>query len=203
MTQHMGDFSPQMYKIKNVLMGAFNKIFPIVNPASCLRFTKSPQLSDARTANLLSGVLNDLIFCGRVNSDQVRHHFHHYWDMNHSQPSELCSSRSSMLLCTGNAPLYPVWQQAVSHLQHKSDTHRCYKGIAMSLHCPAEGSSFTLPWALLICGSAAPMQADGIAVPRVAQPHCGGGTAAKASSAYVDIHKLLENHPQPINVSVM
>ena len=58
----------------------------VVNPARWLHFIKSPQPTDTRIANLLLvAPINDLIFCGRVNPDQVWHNFHHYWEINHSQ----------------------------------------------------------------------------------------------------------------------
>lgn len=48
----------------------------ILNPALQLHFIKSPQLSDTGATNL--SVVNDLIFHGRVNSNQVFHRFRHY-----------------------------------------------------------------------------------------------------------------------------
>lgn len=83
----------QIYMIIKLLSGPLTKSL-ISNPATWLHFIKSLPLSDTGATNL--SLLNDLIFSGRVNSDQVYHPFRHYWGINYTR---LMEPGSFLALC--------------------------------------------------------------------------------------------------------
>ena len=64
--------------VKEILISSFLKSFLYPGPWS--HFIKFLQLGDTRATN--PSLINDLIFCSRVNSNHVSHNFYYYLGIN-------------------------------------------------------------------------------------------------------------------------